>query len=98
MNKNTFLFGFLVGTIIPFVGYALLLSIFDTLDSAGAVTDMGLSSNFRARTSAIVAISGNAIAMNYFQKRRMDNPMRGIVIPTFVCVALWIVWYGRDIF
>lgn len=98
MNKNTFLFGLLIGAVIPFVTYAVLLSIFDALDSTGAVSDIGLSSNFRARTLGIVAICGNAIAMNYFQKRRMTDAMRGIVIPTFVYVALWVVWYGQSIF
>ncbi|MFK7935009.1 MAG: hypothetical protein AB8G22_15975 [Saprospiraceae bacterium] len=98
MNKNTFLFGLLLGAVIPFVTYAVLLAIFDTLDSAGAVSDIGLSKNFRARTSAIVAICGNAIAMNMMNKRRMTDAMRGLVIPTFVYVVLWVVWYGQSVF
>ena len=98
MEKNTLIFGVLLGAVVPFVTYAVLLSIFDTLDSTGMVSDIGLSRNFRARTLAIVSICCNAIALNYFQKRRMTDAMRGIVIPTFVYVAMWVIWYGGDVF
>lgn len=98
MEKNTFVFGLIAGAIIPFVTYAVLLSIFDALDTTGMITDSGLSANFRQRTSAIVAICGNAILMNYMQKRRMTDGMRGVVLPTFIYVAIWVIWFGKSIF
>lgn len=98
MEKNSIPFGLIAGLIIPFVAYAVLLSIYDGLDSYGMVSGSGFSENFRFRTSAIVALALNAIALNYYQKRRWTNGMRGVVIATTLYVVLWLYKFGGDVF
>lgn len=94
MNRNALWFGLVIGLILPFVGYALLLSLYDWLESLGALSQTGFSSNFRQRTLGIVAICLNLIALNYFQKRRLTNSMRGLVLATLVYAVVWFVYFG----
>lgn len=68
MNRNSVLIGLLIGLVLPFVGYAILLMIYDGLESAGALSGRGFSANFRQRTLGIVAICLNLIPLNFFRK------------------------------
>lgn len=97
-SKNAIWFGLLVGLAIPFVGYAVLLTIFDQLDAIGWVSAEGFSSTFRVRTLSVIAICLNTIPLNIFNKRRMTESMRGIVFPTAAYVIVWIIYFGRYIF
>jgi amino acid permease len=94
MNRNTILIGLLVGLVLPFVGYAILLMIYDGLEAAGLLSGVGFSSNFRQRTLGIVAVCLNLIPLNYFQKRRMTQAMRGLVGATIVYAVGWFVYFG----
>ena len=79
MNKNSIIVGILIGVLLPFIGYAIFLSIFDGLEEMG-LTKMGsISPGFRQRTSAILAITLNLIPFNIFNKRRWNDSMRGII-------------------
>ena len=97
-NKNAIWVGILIGLVLPFVGYALLLTIFEQLDALGWVDGEGFSSTFRVRTLSVVAICLNTIPLNIFNKRRMTESMRGIVFPTAAYVIAWIIYFGRYIF
>ncbi|MFN7115541.1 MAG: hypothetical protein ACK4TA_02000 [Saprospiraceae bacterium] len=97
MNRNALWFGLAVGLVLPFVGYAILLMIYDGLDSAGLLSGRGFSENFRQRTLGIVAICLNLIALNFFQKRRFSNSMRGLVIATFIYAAVWFIYFGTKL-
>ncbi len=96
LNNNTFLTGFLTATALPFVIYTLLTVIFNSLEAAEMASTDGFSPMFRERTTGIVAIGANAILMNYFNKRRHTESVRGVVLPTFIFIGIWI-YYFKDI-
>ncbi|MEM1324601.1 MAG: hypothetical protein AAGI23_01540 [Bacteroidota bacterium] len=95
--KNTLWYGLVVGVILPLVGFTLLYFIFQYLDRAGAVSNVGLGEDFRIRTTGIIAIALNAIALNRFYNQRATQTMRGIVIATFVYVVAWIIFFGSSV-
>lgn len=95
--RNEIWIGFLMGFIAPLLGFGALYGIFALLDQEGAVSDIGLSKDFRLRTIGIVSIGLNAILMNRFQKNRATESMRGIVIITFVYVVVWLYFFRNSI-
>lgn len=98
LDKNSIIIGLLIGFVLPFVGYAILLTIYEGLESMGWVSSVGFADNFRERTIGIVAIALNVYPLNVFLKRRFTNSMRGIVIATTVYVAAWMMMYASVFF
>lgn len=96
-NRNAIWLGLLLGLAIPFVGYALLLTLFEQLDAAGLLNNKGFSANFRQRTLTIVALCLNVIPFNYFYKRRHLHSMRGIAIVTVLYAVAWVIYYGNEL-
>lgn len=97
-NKiNTVVAGIIIGILVPFMAYGILLSLYDQLDNAGIFNPVGLSPGFRERTIALFALICNVIPLHYLNKRYMLDAMRGIVFPTFVYVILWMYYYGMDL-
>ncbi len=94
MNKNSILVGIIVGAIIPFVGMAVLLEIWDQFESSGIVSDEGLTMNFRRRTLALIALSLNFIPFIIYNKKYYTDAMRGVVFPTVIYSIAWFVYYG----
>jgi len=97
LNRNAIWIGLALGLAIPFVGYALLLTLFEQLDAAGVLSSKGFSANFRQRTLTIVALCLNIIPFNYFYKQRHTNSMRGIAIITVVYAAAWVIYFGNEL-
>lgn len=98
MDKNSLPFGVAIALIVPLVVFAFLYGLFELLEMLNLVSDAGFSPMFRERTTSIVAIAANAILLNLFQKKRLMNTMRGIVISTSVLVAIWVILFGEHIF
>ncbi len=96
-NRNAIWLGLLLGLAIPFVGYALLLTLFEQLDAAGLLSSKGFSANFRQRTLTIVALCLNVIPFNYFYKRRHLDSMRGIAVVTVLYAVAWVIYYGNEL-
>ncbi len=99
MIKNKLWVGIVFGLVLPFVGYAVFLSVFDALEAAeviGGASDV--SPQFRQRTSGILAIALNLIPMNIFQKRRFDTATRGLVIPTIGYAIFWVIYFSNYLF
>lgn len=89
----------IAGLVIPFVGYAIFLTVFDALEAAefiGGASDV--SPQFRQRTSGILAIALNLIPLNIFQKRRFDTATRGLVFPTIGYAVFWIIYFSDYLF
>ena len=98
MIKNSIWVGIIAGILLPFVAYAVFLSIFDALEAAEIIDDPGnISAYFRQRTSAILAIAVNLIPLNIFKKRRFDDAIRGIVMPTIGYAIYWVYHFGQYI-
>lgn len=96
--KDRYWKGLIAGFGFPFVGFAVLLMIYDQLDAMGFVSDIGLSADFRERTLSLVAICTIIIPANYFKKNYMTESLRGITIPLVVFVAIWLYMYAGGLF
>lgn len=90
--------GLAAGFLFPFVGYAILLLIYDQLDALGVISDMGLSPNFRERTLALLSICLIIIPAQYFKKNYMTDAIRGLTIPMIIYVGLWVYFYVPGLF
>ena len=97
-EKDNFWIGLAVGVAVPFVGYALLLTVFEQLESAGILSPEGFSVNFRQRTLGIVAICLNIISVNLFQRNKATNSVRAVATATIVYVFVWLIIFGKDLF
>ena len=97
LKKNKLSVGLILGIVIPLVGFPLLYGLFSGLEMLAFASDEGFRPLFKERTSGIVAIGLNAIALNYFQKRRSGETMRGIVIATFFYIVIWLYFFGQMI-
>ena len=97
-SKDSILTGVVIGLIIPFVGYAILLSLFDWMQGMGWVEPNGLSPTFRQRTLSVLAICLNIIPINIFKRKWWNESMRGVVFPTGAYVIAWIIYFGKHIF
>ena len=94
LQKNELWLGIVLGIIIPFIGYALLLTAYDNLDVLGVATDKNLSPDFRTRTLGLLAISLNLIPFAIYNRKKFTNTMRGLVFPTMAYVIYWFVRFG----
>ena len=99
LKKNSIVEGLIWGVLIPIVSYFILMWMIEGLESMRDEMEGRLfSDGFRKRTFAIVAIGLNSIPMNIAYKRKQTDTMRGIVIPTFIYVGVWLYVFGDYIF
>lgn len=93
-EKNSIPHGLILGIIIPLLGYGILKGIFLIL-SQFVNSDYG---DWRTRTVTLLAICFNLIPFNSFLKRKKDESMRGVIIPTIIFGIIWAVTYRAFIF
>ncbi len=98
MIQNKLWIGLLIGLLLPFVGYALLLTVYDQLDAMGWTSSIGFSANFRVRTLGVIAICLNLIPLNIFQRRRFGETVRGIAVMTVLYAIGWVLYFGNAFF
>lgn len=89
--------GLLTGVLVPFVGYAVLLLLYQWADEAGLLDRGGLSYNFRERTLALIAVALNLIPLSYFQRKYANRSVRGLVTATVIMAFIWFFYYGREL-
>jgi len=97
MDQDRMIVGLILGFMLPVVGYAILLEIYDQLSSSGMISDEGLSRTFRERTIALLAICFNLIPFTFFNRKRMQNGMRGLIFPTVLFVITWVIYFKDSI-
>jgi len=96
---NNILIGLLIGVCVPIVGYAIFMMIFEAMESAGVMDEVTSGSAAkRGRTLALLGICSNIIPFEIFRKKRLDNTMRGLVIPTVIYIGIWIFTYKHILF
>ncbi|MFN7326621.1 MAG: hypothetical protein ACK5SQ_08565 [Chitinophagales bacterium] len=98
LNKNRFLTGFIPGLLMPLALYGILFALFGLLEQQGAASGEGLSSNFRERTLALVAIAINVLLINLYKRRRWEDAMRGVTVATGILAIVWLVRFGPGMF
>ena len=89
--------GLLAGVLIPFVGYAILLMILEQLGASDALAERRLNFDFRARTLTLLALALNLLPMRYFQNRRANQAIRGLVLATLVYGVVWVYFFGQQL-
>ena len=94
-EKNSLPFGLLLALIVPAIVFGILYGIFEIMEMLGWVSDSGFRPMFRERTTSILAIGADAILLNSFQKRRLFDSVRGIVISIVILVGLWLFIFGK---
>ena len=97
-KRDHFLTGFVVAIISPIIFYGVLLTILDGMDSMGILGRDQLAADFHTRTLSLVALGCNALFMNYFNKKRWINAMRGMIIPTLALAGYWFYTYYDKFF
>ena len=97
LQKDSILSGILLGTIVPIILYAIILTLKDGLVSMGILPELWGEMPSSTRTFTIVALCGNLLVIHYFNRNQFYNSMRGLVFPTLVCVALWLWFFGLDL-
>ncbi len=95
--RDQILTGIIYGLLLPALIFLILHQIYGLLEKAGVSSVTGLSSNFRERTSAILAIASNLLPMRIFQSRRWSEAIRGVVIATGVLAIAWVIYYGKGL-
>jgi amino acid permease len=91
IDKNSWIFGLLLGAITPVIGFVVVEYIFDLLISVGWMPEAGISgSSRRYRTMLLLALMSILIPFHFAKNKRWDETMRGIMIPTLIYVCAWV--------
>ncbi len=98
LEKNSFPLGILLALLLPLAAFGLLYTIYGLLETQGWVSSGGLRPMFRERTCAILAIAADAFLLNFYQKRYLQNTVRGVVIVVTALVVGWLVMFGKYVF
>ena len=93
LQKDSLPLGLLIGLLVPFVGYAVLLELYDQLASSQVISDIGMTESFRSRTIALLALCFNLIPFSLYNKNRCYNTMRGMVFPTVILAIVWFFYF-----
>lgn len=89
LNRDSIIFGLVVGLIVPFVGYAILMMLNEALEVMNFTTKGGGVFSISEKLLLLMAVCLNLIPFHYFRNHRLDFSMRGIVFPTLIYVFAW---------
>ena len=98
LDNDSLLLGLLLGLAIPFVGYALILTLFEQLAATEWLSADTRTISFRARTIAVLVICLKIIPFRYYQKQWYQTTMRGVMLATLIYVSAWLYQFSGDIF
>jgi hypothetical protein len=99
MEKDSLLTGFVIGAIVPVIGYFLFENLFEFLSAKGVLAEaIGESLMRRVRTIELIAICSNIIPFEIGRRKHLDDTLRGIVFPTLIYVGFWIYKYYYILF
>ncbi len=99
MERDSLMTGFVVGCIVPVLGYMIFNGVFDMLTQAGFMEEVSIgSASQRLRTLSLLGICSNLLPFNYFKNQRADNSMRGIIFPTLIYIGFWLYTFQHVFF
>lgn len=93
MRLDSLLAGLLIGLLLPFVAYAILLQINDI--AVDYFTDFY---GINPKGLTVMALCSNLIPFQAMKRRRFDENLRGIVIGTSIYFFAWMGTFGIVIF
>lgn len=94
LAKNEIWVGVVVGVLVPFVGYALLLMLSEWLDAALAIYKQNKVSIIDTNTLLLLAICLNLVPFHLFDRNRQRKSMRGVMLITLILGVFWVIYYG----
>lgn len=99
MDRDSILTGFVIGALVPVLGYVVFEYLFAFLSAKGILADaIGEAMMRRTRTVELLAICANLIPFEIGRRKRWDNTLRGIVFPTLIYVGFWVYKYFQIFF
>jgi dolichyl-phosphate-mannose--protein O-mannosyl transferase len=90
-------FGFLIGVVVPFVGYAVLMMILEQLGASETLGETRLNFDFKERTLTLLALALNLIPMRIFMRAYTNKALRGLVLATLAYGMIWLFYFGRQL-
>jgi hypothetical protein len=97
VKKDSFWLGLGLGILIPGIVYAILLTIYQLLDTMGVLSDIGFAADFRIRTLALFSICSNLIVMQRYRKSYHHETIRGVLMASMLLVGIWFWIFGLKI-
>ena len=95
-ENDNFWVGFMIGAIVPVVGYLIIGSVFDFLSARGIMDEVTVSTGGqRQRTVLLLSIAFNLLSVNILSKvnRRGSMAIKGVVTATFIYAGYWVYMY-----
>ncbi len=97
-QKNNLQLGIGIGLLLPAILFYGLHGIYKLWAETGNL-QTNISTGFRERTIALLAIAIDIIPMRYYQKNRYwIDSMRGVTIAMAGLSVLWMVYFIPDLF
>jgi hypothetical protein len=97
LEKNAISLGLLLGVLLPLPIFGLLYGLYELMEMAGWVNPSGFRPLFRERTCSILAIAANAWLLNHYQKKYLNNTVRGLVITITGWIIAWLAIFGKHV-
>ncbi len=97
LDRNSFWLGLVCAIGLPFVGYAVLLTLYEQMEIVGWVSPIGLPGNFRTRTVAMLAVCLNIILVQYFNRKKHTESIKGVGTATITYAFIWVYYFGRHL-
>lgn len=91
-KNDSLLIGIVAGVVITLGGYFIALGSNEWISSA-----LDKPFAFKQSTVALLAISLNMLAVNYFRKRYMNKSLRGVLFFMMGLALAWFFNYGQDL-
>jgi len=96
-ENDNFWVGFMIGAIVPVVGYLVINFVFEFLSARGIMDEVTSSTGGqRERTVLLLSIACNILSVNILAKvnRRGSMALRGVVLATFIYAGYWLYKYS----
>ncbi len=102
MIKNRFKNGFLVGLLLPLIAFPLfhygdIWVVEGDIMNKLTGSSKAIWSGFKPSTIALFAVCINLIPTLIANKRRLDEFIRGIMIPTVIFSFIWFFYFWKQI-
>lgn len=94
--KNKLWIGLLLGALVPFVGFACLLSLNEFIFENGNLGANREEPIFDRNSLFLFGICLNLIPFTIYQRRRLNHSMRGILGATLIYAMVWMYFFGTS--
>lgn len=88
--------GIIIGILIPFVGYALLLMLNESILASGNFGAGGDQPIFDQESLLLFAICLNLFPFTIFKRQRKTQAMRGVLTATLIASFLWLFLFSSS--